>query len=156
VPDGVPGEVVVTTLGIEGMPLLRYRTGDIAALHAEPCSCGRKSKRLGPIIGRKGQMIKYRGTTLYPPAIFDVLNEASQVTGYVVEVFSGAQGTDEVRIHLHTTLPVDQCHQQLRALLQSRLRVVPELQYHSGADMQGMMMPVGSRKQVRFVDNRRR
>lgn len=152
--DGAPGEVVVTTLGIEGMPLLRYRTGDIAALHAEACVCGRKSKRLGPIVGRKGQMIKYRGTTLYPPALFDVLNEANHITGYVVEVLSGPQGTDEVRLHLHTNLPVDQCHQQLRTLLQSRLRVTPELQYHSSTDIQAMMMPPGSRKQVRFVDNR--
>jgi phenylacetate-CoA ligase len=100
-------------------------------------------------------MIKYRGTTLYPPAIFDVLNEAAYVTGYVVEVFSSTQDTDEVRIHLHTSLAIDQCHQQLRALLQSRLRVAPELQYHSSADIQAMMMPVGSRKQVRFVDNRK-
>jgi phenylacetate-CoA ligase len=153
-PDETPGEVVVTTLGVEGMPLLRYRTGDIAALYATPCSCGRNSRRLGPIIGRKGQVIKYRGTTLYPPAVFDVLNEASYVTGYIVEVFSGPQETDELRLHLHTTLPVDQCHQQLRSLLQSRLRVTPELQYHSSTDMQAMMMPEGSRKQVRFIDNR--
>lgn len=154
VPDETPGEVVVTTLGIEGMPLLRYKTGDIAALHAAPCTCGRKSKRLGPIIGRKGQMIKYRGTTLYPPAIFDMLNEAGYITGYVVEVFSGAQQTDEVRLHLHTTLAIDECDQRLRSLLQSRLRVVPELHYHSSADIQSLMMPPGSRKQVRFVDHR--
>jgi phenylacetate-CoA ligase len=155
-PDETPGEIVITTLGIEGMPLLRYRTGDIAALHPAPCSCGRFSKRLGPVVGRKGQMIKYRGTTLYPPAIFDILNEAAYVTGYVVEVFSGAQGTDEVRLHIHTSRSVDECDRHLRALLQSRLRVVPELQYHSGTDMQAMMMPAGSRKQVRFIDNRSR
>jgi phenylacetate-CoA ligase len=155
VPDETAGEVVVTTLGVEGMPLLRYRTGDIAALHAAPCSCGRISKRLGPIVGRKGQMIKYRGTTLYPPAIFDMLNEATYVDGYVVEVLTGPQATDEVRLHLHTALPVDECDRKLRSLLQSRLRVVPELQYHSEGDMQAMMMPVGSRKAIRFVDNRR-
>jgi len=154
VSDGVPGEVVVTTLGIEGMPLLRYRTGDIAALHAEPCSCGRLSRRLGPVIGRKGQMIKYRGTTIYPPAIFDILNEAPYITGYLVEVYTGAQETDELRIHLHTAIPVDDCDRQLRILLQSGLRVVPALQYHAGAEMHAMSMPPGSRKQVRFIDNR--
>ncbi|KAK6021733.1 hypothetical protein OSTOST_12590, partial [Ostertagia ostertagi] len=74
-PDGTPGEIVITTLGIEGMPLLRYRTGDMAILYAEPCSCGRHSKRLSHVTGRKQQMIKYKGTTLYPPAIFDMLNE---------------------------------------------------------------------------------
>lgn len=155
VPDETPGEIVVTTLGVEGMPLLRYRTGDVAALHAAPCTCGRRSKRLGPIIGRKGQLIKYRGTTLYPPAIFDLLNEAAYITGYVVEVLNSNVGTDHLQLHIHTELPVDDCDRRLKSLLQSRLRVIPDLQYHSHADMQAMMMPPGSRKQVRFIDNRR-
>jgi phenylacetate-CoA ligase len=88
-------------------------------------------------------MIKYRGTTLYPPAIFDMLNEATYITGYVVEVFKGQHETDEVRLHMHTTLPVDECDGRLRGLLKSRLRVVPELQYHSNEDMQAIMMPAG-------------
>ena len=74
-PCGKTGEVVVTPLSIEGMPLLRFRTGDVSFLIDKPCSCGRFSPRLGPIIGRKKQMIKYRGTTLYPQAIYSVLAE---------------------------------------------------------------------------------
>src|SRR5690606_3508412 len=58
-PEGVYGEVTITTLGIEAMPLLRYRTGDIACYYQEPCRCGRHSKRLSPVIGRKQQMIKF-------------------------------------------------------------------------------------------------
>ena len=53
VPDGEVGEIVITTLGVEGMPLLRFRTGDIAAKITEPCKCGRNSFRLTPIVGRK-------------------------------------------------------------------------------------------------------
>jgi hypothetical protein len=106
------------------------------------------------VIGRKGQMIKYRGTTLYPPAIFDMLNEAPYISEYIIEVYTGAQDTDEVRLHLHTALPVDECDRQLRGLLQSRLRVVPQLQYHASAEIQAMLMPPGSRKQVRFIDSR--
>lgn len=153
-PDGVPGEVVVTTLGIEAMPLLRYRTGDIAALHSEPCSCGRKSKRLGPIVGRKGQMIKYRGTTIYPPAIFDILNEAQFVSESLIEVYSNSTGTDELRLHIHTEMPVDACEARLKPLLQSRLRVVPELRYHSKAEIQKLLFPEGSRKPRKFMDLR--
>ena len=137
------------------MPLLRYRTGDIAALHSAPCSCGRHSRRLGPITGRKGQMIKYRGTTLYPPAVFDVLNEANCITEYQVEVFTGLQENDELRVHLHTNLSVDECDRQLRPLLQSKLRVLPQLQYHSRETIQAMLMPPGSRKAVRFIDSRK-
>ncbi len=154
VPDGNPGEVVVTTLGVEAMPLLRYRTGDIAALHAEPCSCGRRSKRLGPVVGRKGQMIKYRGTTIYPPAIFDMLNEARFVTDAIIEVFSNTAGTDELRLHIHTDMPVDACEAQLKPMLQSRLRVVPELRYHSKSELQQMLFPEGSRKPRKFIDLR--
>jgi phenylacetate-CoA ligase len=153
-PDGTAGEIVVTTLGVEGMPLLRYKTGDIAALHADPCSCGRKSKRLGPVVGRKGQMIKYRGTTIYPPAIFDMLNEARFVADAIVEVFSNDSGTDELRLHIHTDMPVDACEAQLKPLLQSRLRVVPELRYHSKSEMQQLLFPEGSRKPRKFIDLR--
>ena len=153
-PDGVPGEVTITTLGVEAMPLLRYRTGDMAALHNEPCACGRSSKRLGPIIGRKLQMIKYKGTTLYPPAIFDILNEADCVDEYVVEVFTAVTGTDELRLHLHSPLTADDCEQKLRPLLQARLRVAPALLFHSATDMHAMQFPPGSRKVVKFLDNR--
>lgn len=153
-PDGEAGEVVITTLGIEGMPLLRYRTGDIAALHSEPCTCGRSTRRLGPVIGRKKQMIKYKGTTLYPPAIFDMLNGLDYVLEYAVEVFSGELGTDELRLHLHCDLTVDECERKLKPLLQSRLRVIPQLVYHSGAALQEILYPHGSRKPVKFVDSR--
>ncbi len=72
---GETGEVTITTLGVEGMPLLRYKTGDICLYFDEPCSCERTSIRLSPVVGRKKQMIKYKGTTLYPPALFDILTQ---------------------------------------------------------------------------------
>jgi phenylacetate-CoA ligase len=90
VPAGEPGEVTITTLGVEGMPLLRYKTGDICMYFDEPCSCGRTSLRLSPIIGRKKQMIKFKGTTLYPPALFDLLNEMEEVLDFVVDVYSSS------------------------------------------------------------------
>jgi len=70
VANGEMGEVVVTTLGVEGMPLLRYKTGDLCHVHHDKCLCGRTTTRLGPVVGRKQQMIKFKGTTIYPPAIF--------------------------------------------------------------------------------------
>ena len=63
----------------------------------EPCGCGRTSLRLSPIIGRKKQMIKFKGTTLYPPALFDLLNEMEEVLDFVVDVYSNEIGMDEVR-----------------------------------------------------------
>lgn len=55
VPPGEIGEVTVTTLGVEGMPLLRYKTGDLCRAYYEPCSCGRHTTRLSPVIGRKNK-----------------------------------------------------------------------------------------------------
>ena len=64
--DGLPvgenetGELVITTLGVEGMPLLRFKTGDLARFHHEPCRCGRTTMRISPIIGRPNHMVKYK------------------------------------------------------------------------------------------------
>ncbi|MBC7552743.1 MAG: AMP-binding protein [Taibaiella sp.] len=154
-PDGAYGELVITTLGVEAMPLLRYRTGDICAAYSEPCACGRKTRRLSPIVGRSQQMIKYKGTTLYPPAIFNILNEIAFIKEYVVEVYTNNLETDEIRLHINTPLPVDECETRLKPLLQSKLRVIPALQFHSAAKMQEMQFPTGSRKQVKFIDNRK-
>ena len=79
VSDGQLGELTITTFGVEGFPLVRFRTGDICALHTEKCSCGRTSPRLGPIVGRKHQMIKYKGTTCYPNALFEVMENIPTV-----------------------------------------------------------------------------
>lgn len=154
VPNGSYGELTITTLGIEGMPLLRYRTGDVCALHRESCSCGRHSPRLSPVLGRRQQMIKFKGTTLYPPALFDLLNETGYIREYVVEVSCNELGNDEVRVYLDTALSPEECSARLRPLLQGRLRVLPALQFISATDMQKMQFPAASRKQVRFIDKR--
>jgi len=154
VPPYTPGELTITTLGVEGMPLLRYKTGDICMYDETPCSCGRTSLRLSPIIGRKKQMIKFKGTTLYPPAMFDLLNEMEEVLDYVVEVYSNEIGMDEVLLHL---LPLDDtkaCDNRIRAYVQARLRVSPHVNYIGVEQLQKMQFPEAVRKAVKFVDKR--
>ncbi len=154
VSSNIPGEVTITTLGVEGMPLLRYKTGDICMYFDEPCACGRKSLRLSPIIGRKKQMIKFKGTTLYPPALFDLLNEMEEVLDFVVDVYSNEIGMDEVLIHI---LPADDskaCDNRIRAYLQARLRVSPHVNYITLEEMQKMQVQEASRKVVKFIDRR--
>ena len=87
VKPGQPGELTITTLGVEGMPLLRYKTGDVVSLHDGDCLCGRATLRVSPVKGRKQQMIKLKGTTLYPPGVFEILHQAD-IADYVVEVFT--------------------------------------------------------------------
>ncbi len=154
VPPNTPGEVTITTLGVEGMPLLRYKTGDMCMYYDEPCGCGRSSLRLSPVIGRKKQMIKFKGTTLYPPALFDLLNEMEEVVDYVVDVYSNDIGMDEVVIHI---LPVDDskaCDHRIRAYLQARLRVSPHVAYCTPEQIQKMQVHEASRKVIKFIDRR--
>jgi phenylacetate-CoA ligase len=152
---GEPGEVTVTTLGVEAMPLLRYKTGDICMYLDEPCSCGRISLRLSPVLGRKQQMIKFKGTTLYPPALFDLLNEMEEVVDYVAEVYNNELGMDEVLLYLLPQNHNEETDRRIRAYLQARLRVSPHVQYVSSAEIQKLQFPEMGRKAVRFIDRRK-
>lgn len=79
-PHGEVGEVVITTLAKEAMPVIRYRTRDISYLIDEPCKCGRTSLRLAPIQGRTDDMIKIKGVNLFPSEIESVVLEFPQVS----------------------------------------------------------------------------
>ncbi|MCJ8208139.1 AMP-binding protein [Mucilaginibacter sp. RS28] len=149
-----PGELTITTLGVEGMPLVRYKTGDIAMYVEEPCTCGKSSWRLSPIMGRKKQMIKFKGTTLYPPGLFDLLNEREEILDYVVEVYSNEVGLDEVLIYILPAEVSEECDHRIRAYLQARLRVSPHIKYVTVEEIQKMQFPETVRKAVKFIDRR--
>jgi phenylacetate-CoA ligase len=155
VEEGQPGEVTITTLGVEGMPLIRYKTGDVAVAHTGMCSCGRTTLRLGPIAGRKQQQVKLKGTTIYPPGIFDILNEMEFVSDYVVEVYTGELGTDELRLHVTVNGEItDAVVNHLNNVFQSRLRVLPQIDFTSPGLLEKMLHGSGERKVRRFIDNR--
>ncbi|MCH5715150.1 phenylacetate--CoA ligase family protein [Niabella hibiscisoli] len=154
VTNGEPGEVTITTLGVEGMPLLRYKTGDICRAYTEPCSCGRHTLRLSPVIGRKKQMIKYKGTTLFAPALFEIIHRIDAIKEYVVEVYSNEIGTDEVLLYLTAVNDLEETQNKIKAYLQARLRVTPHIKYIEPDVMQKMQFPDGVRKPVKFIDRR--
>jgi len=156
VPDGEAGEIVVTTLGVEGMPLLRFRTGDIAAKRMERCKCGRWSYRLTPLVGRKNNMIKLKGTTLYPPAINDILDNTDYVENYVVVVQESDAGTDDVivKVGLKSEPPFDVV-KDLKDRFRSKIRVAPQVEVHTVPEIAAINFPAKSRKPVKFIDNRK-
>jgi phenylacetate-CoA ligase len=89
VPEGGQGELVATNLGRAGMPLIRYRTGDLAQLDLTPCGCGRSFARLaGGILGRADDMVVVRGVNIFPSAIEGVLREFPEVSEFRIEVYS--------------------------------------------------------------------
>ncbi|QEC80477.1 phenylacetate--CoA ligase [Mucilaginibacter ginsenosidivorax] len=155
VAPGEPGEVTITTLGVEGMPLLRYKTGDICLYDDAPCECGRTTLRLSPIIGRKKQMIKFKGTTLYPPSLFDLLNGMEEILDFVAEVYSNEIGMDEVLLHILPVNYTDECDRKIRANLQARLRVSPHVTYVQYDEIQKMQYKESGRKPFKFIDRRK-
>lgn len=152
--DNQPGEVTITTLGVEGMPLLRFKTGDVCYHFTEKCSCGRNTMRLGPVIGRKQQMIKFKGTTIYPPAIYDVLNEIDCIENYIIEVATGEFGTDEVLIKVGCKTIEKNIDKKLKDHFRAKLRVAPEFEFFSPNEIFKMQFPENTRKPIVFIDKR--
>lgn len=156
VKDGETGEVVVTTLGVEGMPLLRFKTGDISCKIVDRCECGRNSYRLTPLVGRKNNMIKLKGTTLYPPAVYDVLDNTPYVVNYVVIVRNSFAGTDEVvvKVGVSSVQPFD-IVKDLKDRFRSRIRVAPIVEVLSPEDVAKINNQGNARKPVKFIDMRK-
>jgi len=150
------GELCITTLGVEGTPLLRFKTGDIVQFFHEECKCGRKTKRIGPVLGRKNQMIKYKGTTLYPPIIFEILNSFKEIEGYVMEVKHNEINTDEVIIYVSSSsnnlhLLLD----EVANLLLAKIRVKPKVFAVSAKEIHRLQIQGNSRKPLKFIDSRK-
>ena len=154
VAEGQVGEVTITTLGVEAMPLLRFKTGDMCHHYTDSCSCGRTTMRLGPVVGRKQQMIKYKGTTLYPPAIYDVLNEIEQIENYIVEVDTNALGTDNILVKAGVLSVVPGMEKRIKDHFRAKLRVAPDITFHKPDEIALLQMPEHTRKPIVFVDKR--
>ncbi|KIC03178.1 phenylacetate--CoA ligase [Flavobacterium sp. JRM] len=154
VKNGEAGELTFTTLGIEAMPLLRFKTGDIVQLHDTPCACGRNTLRVGPVIGRKKQMIKYKGTTLYPPAMNDVLSDFDAIENHIIEIFTNDLGTDEILIKIAVKNQSNELLQEIKDHFRAKLRVTPKIEFTSKEILNPLVFNPMSRKPIRFFDNR--
>ena len=149
--EGEMGEVVVTTLGVEGMPLLRYKTGDLCHVYYTPCNCGRPTTRLGPVVGRKQQMIKFKGTTIFPPALFDVLDMVPEIDLYQVVVSKNEFGNDEITILLSMSLENQVFKEKVYSLFKSRLRVTPLLEFITAQELNHRIFRQEKRKPEKLI-----
>jgi phenylacetate-CoA ligase len=156
VKEGEHGEVTITNIGVKGMPLLRFKTGDICTYHTEPCKCGRNTMRLGPVIGRKQQMIKYKGTTLYPQALYDILNDIEEVKNYVIEVSTNAIGTDDLVVHIGSSVVNSKLEKKIKDFFRAKIRVAPAIVIQTPATIEKMQFPATGRKAITFIDNRKK
>ena len=99
-------------------------------------------------------MIKLKGTTLYPPAIFEILNQVSTVADYAIEVYNNDLELDDLKIYVVST-DGRQAESALKAAFQSRLRIVPEIIFYSQSEMDAFHMGGHTRKLQRFIDRRK-
>ncbi|MDR3458449.1 MAG: AMP-binding protein [Verrucomicrobiae bacterium] len=150
VPPGETGEIVATTFGVEAMPLIRYRTGDCAALFYDLCECGRSTPRLGPIVGRKNQKLKLKGTSLFPSTLQAVLEEFAGVESFVVIARAENELSDSVEILFHG----DAAAANLGDALQARAKILPAVRRASPAEIEALQLPPSARKRRTFVDLR--
>lgn len=154
VKEGESGELTITTLGVEAIPLLRFKTGDIVKAHDEPCKCGRNTMRLGPVIGRKQQMLKYKGTTLYPPAMNDILNDFNGILCYQIVIQSNEIGLDEIIIKISTESNSESFVSEVRDHFRAKLRVSPKIELVEFDILSKTVFNPNSRKPITFIDLR--
>lgn len=150
VPDREVGEVVATTFGVEAMPVIRYRTGDCAALFRAPCACGRTTPRLGPIVGRKNQMLKFKGASLYPATLAAVLEQSAGVEAFVIIARKENELSDAIEVLIHGEVSVS----ALREAFQARAKIAPQIRVASRDEIESLQMPPNARKRRTFVDLR--
>jgi phenylacetate-CoA ligase len=153
--EGEEGELVVTTLGVETIPLLRFKTGDVIKAHYQPCKCGRNTLRLGPVIGRKKHMIKYKGTTIYPPAMYNLLNDFSAIENYIIELDRNEVGLDNITIKVGTKASSEDLMQRLKDRIRAKLRVLPTIMILSIDAVNKLNFPGINRKPILFIDKRK-
>lgn len=154
VPDGQEGEIVLTTLRREGMPLLRYRTRDLTMVIPEPCSCGRTHRRITRIIGRADDMFIVKGVNIFPQQIENVLMGVKGVAqNYLIILESLDHMTVQVEIEKDlfdgNVAHLVKLQNTITDRLKNEILVKPKVELHEPGTL-----PVSEGKAKRVVDNR--
>lgn len=157
VPDGEFGELVMTTLNREGMPVLRYRTGDITRILPGPCPCGREHVRIDRITGRADDMIILKGVNIYPMQIEQVLLSFEEIgQNYLIEIEGSQMGQEVLRVKAEVgencASPEERANLQkaLTRRLKDEILITPEVKL-----MDPESLPKKDGKAVRVVDMRK-
>jgi phenylacetate-CoA ligase len=157
VEDGVEGELVLTTLHREGMPIIRYRTGDIASVYPDACPCGRTHRRISRIKGRSDDMLIIKGVNIYPMQIEKVLMKVPEIGhNYLIEI-DNVDFLDTIRIRVEVVQRI--FHGDVRELEGLKRRIVEELKNEILIRPQVVLvepnsLPATEGKAVRVVDRR--
>jgi len=127
--DGQKGELVLTNLGRVGMPLIRYRTGDLGAISREPCACRRGGARLvGGVLGRADDMITIRGINVFPSAVENIVRRYPEIVEFAIEVCRYRE-MHELRLKVEITGPPDGVIDRLAQSFSNDLRIRASIEH---------------------------
>jgi len=125
-PYGEKGELVLTTLTKEALPVIRFRTKDIASLNPEPCKCGRTLVRMSKITGRTDDMLIVRGVNVFPSQIESVLLEVEGVEPHYLIIVDRERHLDELEIWVEVSEAVFSDEMRKLESLEKRVRTEME------------------------------
>lgn len=157
-PEGQEGEVVITTLTKEALPIIRYRTRDISVLDAAPCACGRTTARMRKVGGRTDDMLIVSGVNVFPSQIEDVLLKIKGIAPYYQIIVSKKGYLDALEVQVEMTeaaftgnwRDLERLEGQVRAKLQSVLSIHAKIKL-----LEPRSLERSSGKAKRVIDQRR-
>jgi phenylacetate-CoA ligase len=126
VEPGTKGELVFTTLTKEGMPMLRYRTRDLTALHYEPCACGRTAVRMERILGRSDDMMIIRGVNVFPSQVESVILELPEFEPHYFITVDRVNNVDTFQIQVE--LRSEYYSDEMSRMLELKKKITGRLQ----------------------------
>jgi phenylacetate-CoA ligase len=158
VPDGEVGELVFTSLTKEAMPVVRYRTRDLAALDRSPCPCGRTGVRMGRVVGRSDDMMIIRGVNVFPSQIEEALLRVEGTAPHYLIELSRPGALDEAVVKVEVR-PGD-FRDEMRQMVELRDRIDREIHAVTGIRMTVELVPPNAigrseGKARRVVDHRK-
>ena len=156
--DGQEGEVILTNLVRRAMPLLRYRTRDLAFLHPERCQCGRTHRRLSRITGRTDDMLIINGVNVFPSQIEEAIMKIPEVgTNYQISVQkNGSLDRLIVNVEIYskmfqgTTSQLDALKRKIKEEIKASIVIGPTIRLHEPG-----FLPASEGKAKRVIDSRK-
>jgi phenylacetate-CoA ligase len=129
-PDGTEGELVLTTLSKQAMPMIRYRTRDVTAILPEPCSCGRTVRRIHRITRRSDDMFIIRGVNVFPSQVETALLAVEGTLPHYQIILTREKGLDQMEVQVEVTPEV--FSDKIRALEELQQRLSRSLEHTLG------------------------
>ena len=148
-PEGSEGELVITTLAKEGLPLVRYRTRDITRIIPEPCPCGSPYPRIERIRGRSDDMIKIKGCNVFPAQIEQEIAKFPELVGEYRIVLERTEGRDQMIIELESTIQQENLAVSFALAVKQRTGMLPQVQLLSPG-----VLPRSEKKTTLVIDKR--